>query len=103
MVNLVVLYPHPQDTEKFEADYVAHLQMLHQKLGIPHDIKPYVVTRFLNNGADKAAFYQMFSMPFGSAEALNNTLSTPEMQEVAGDAHRISTGGPPVIMAGRAG
>ena len=42
----------------------------------------------------------MFSMPFKSLEELNSTLATNETQEVAADAHRISSGGAPSIMIG---
>jgi hypothetical protein len=42
----------------------------------------------------------MFSFTFPSAEALEQTLATAEMQEVAADANRISSGGAPVILIG---
>jgi hypothetical protein len=35
----------------------------------------------------------MFTMPFDSPEALQATMSSAAMQEVAADANRISTGG----------
>ena len=42
----------------------------------------------------------MFTMPFPSAEALQEAMLSPAMQEVAADALRISSGGPPVILVG---
>jgi hypothetical protein len=42
----------------------------------------------------------MFTMPFPSAEALQQAMATPGMQEVGADASRISTGGAPVILVG---
>ncbi|MGY0650187.1 MAG: EthD family reductase, partial [Paraglaciecola chathamensis] len=30
----MVLYPQPKDKETFERDYVSHLALFHQKLGI---------------------------------------------------------------------
>jgi uncharacterized protein (TIGR02118 family) len=101
MPHIVVLYPHPTDAEKFESDYVAHIALLHEKTGIPTDVKPYAATRFLPDPDGSApAFYRMFMMPFDSMEALQGAMSSPGMQEVAADAFRISTGGAPVILVG---
>jgi uncharacterized protein (TIGR02118 family) len=47
-----------------------------------------------------APFYQLFTMPFPSAEALQQAMSSPEMRQVAADAVRISSGGMPVILVG---
>jgi len=59
------------------------------------------VTKFFPNpDGSPPPFYQMFEMPFPSADALGGALATAEMQEVAADAARISTGGAPVILAG---
>lgn len=101
MPQVVVLYPHPADATQFEADYVAHTALLHEKTGIPTDVKPYTATKFFPNPDGSApAFYRMFMMPFDSMEALQGAMSSPGMQEVAADAFRISTGGAPVIMVG---
>lgn len=101
MPNLVVLYPHPTDSEKFEADYELHLLLLHDKTGIPFEAKPYTATKFYPNPDGSApAFYRMFMMPFESMEALQGAMSSPGMQEAATDAVRISSGGAPVVMVG---
>ncbi len=100
-MTLTVLYPQPTDIEKFESDYTAHVTLLHEKTGIPNDIKPYTVTKFLQTPEGKPPFYQMFSMPFESLEALNEVMSSSGMQEVAADANRISTGGAPTILIGK--
>ncbi len=99
-VKLMVLYPHPTDAAQFDTDYRDHLSLLHQKANIPEDARPYTVTRFLPTPEGHAPFYQLFTMPFPSAEALQQAMSTPEMQEVAADAVRISSGGAPVILVG---
>jgi uncharacterized protein (TIGR02118 family) len=103
MLQLTVLYPQPTDVEQFEADYKAHTLLLHEKMGIPLDAKPYTVTKFLSTPTVPAAFYQQFSMPFPSMEALQAAMSSAGMQEVGADAHRISSGGLPVIMIGDEG
>ena len=100
MAKLIVLYPQPTNIEKFESDYKIHLDFFHKKTGIPTDVKPYSVTKFLNGPDGKAPFYQMFLMPFESLDALNQTLASEEMQEVAADAFRISSGGDPIILPG---
>jgi len=99
-VTLHVLYPYPLDTEKFDRDYLAHLRLLDARMQIPEDARPYQVTRFVDLPQGKPAFYQMFAMPFPSAEALQQAMGSKEMQEVAADAARISTGGAPVILVG---
>ena len=100
MVKLIVLYPLPADVEKFDSDYQAHLQLTHEKMGIPVDVKPYTVTKLSPLQEGSPHFYLMFALPFASVEELQAALATPPMQEVGADAHRISTGGPPVIMIG---
>lgn len=99
-VVLTVLYPWPKDTAQFEADYEAHLALLHEKADIPPGSRPYSVTKFRAGPDGKAPFYQMFSLPFASAQALQETMSSESMREVGADAERISSGGAPVILIG---
>lgn len=99
-VKLMVVYPHPTDTVQFDRDYSDHIRLIHQKMNISEDSRPYTVTRFLPTPGGPAPFYRLFTMPFPSAEALQQAMSSPEMQEVAADAARISSGGAPVILVG---
>ncbi len=99
-MKLVVLYPQPTDSDQFESDYAEHVLFLHDKLGIPLDVKPYVVTKFLPSPAGLPPFYQMFTMPFASMEELSAALASAELQAVAADANRISSGGAPHILIG---
>lgn len=101
MINLTVLYPQPDDVEKFESDYADHIKLFHKKTGIPNDAKPYTVTRFAHGPQGKPPYYLMFSMPFDSAEALEAAMASPGMQDVAADANRISTGGAPTVLIGQ--
>jgi uncharacterized protein (TIGR02118 family) len=108
MLKLIVLYPHPSDIKKFEKDYKAHLQLTHEKMGMPNDVIPYKVTKMLPNKVTKMLpmptglphFYQMFSLPFNSPEDLQAAMASQGMQDVAADAQRISKGGPLVVMIG---
>lgn len=99
-VKLMVLYPYPTDTAQFDSDYREHLRLLHKKANIPEDVVPYTVTRILPTPNGNPPFYQIFTMPFPSADVLQQAMSTSEMQEVAADASRISSGGTPVILVG---
>jgi len=99
MVQLIVLYPQPTNVPQFETDYTAHVALLHEKTGIPTDQKPYAVTKFLAAPVTPH-YYQMFSMPFINLKALQATMASTGMQEVAADANRISSGGPITILIG---
>ncbi|MBU2428805.1 MAG: EthD family reductase, partial [Gammaproteobacteria bacterium] len=68
-VKLTEHYPHPTDAEQFDQDYREHLALFHRNADVPANLQQYTVTRFLAAGPDKPAYYQMFSMPFPSAEA----------------------------------
>ena len=99
-VQLVVLYPQPTDADQFEADYRAHLRLLHDAMGFDDDALPYTVTRFRPTATGPAPYYQQFTWTLPSAAALQEARARPGMQEVAADAVRISSGGAPVIMVG---
>lgn len=98
-VKLMVLYPQPTDIEQFEKDYRDHLKLLHEKANIPDDApRPYTVTKFLPTPDGPAPYYQLFTLPYPSMEALQQARGN--LQEVATDAVRISSGGPPVVLIG---
>ncbi|WP_416306371.1 EthD family reductase [Neptunicella sp. SCSIO 80796] len=99
-VKLMVLYPKPADPKQFDHDYRQHIELLHKKMDIPMDARPYTITQVLQDEQGNTPFYKIFSMPFESADILQQTMVTTEMQEVAADAVRISTGGAPVILVG---
>lgn len=99
-VKLVVLYPYPADAAQFDRDYAAHLQLLHTQMQIPPQARPYSLTRFVDLPSGRPPYYQMFSLPFPSAAALQQAMGSTEMQAVAADAARISSGGPPLVLVG---
>ena len=99
-VKLMVLYPQPKDAVQFELDYQAHLQLFHEKMKIPMEVRDYEVIKMHDSPAGPAPFYQMFSFTFPSMYALQQTLASAEMQAVAADANRISTGGMPIMLIG---
>lgn len=81
-------------------DYQAHLLLFHKKMNIPFETNNNEVIKIHDSPAGKAPFYQMFSLTFPSKSVLEQALATLEMQEVAADANRTSTGGLPVILIG---
>jgi len=99
-VKLMVLYPQPTNAAQFEKDYQEHLALFHQKMKIPADQRPYTVTKMLPGPDGVAPYYQMFSFTFPTMDALQQTLASEEMQAVASDANRISTGGAPTMLIG---
>jgi uncharacterized protein (TIGR02118 family) len=100
MYQLIFLYPPPADVDQFEADFAAHLVLLHEKAGIPADSKPYTVTRFLPTPDGALIYYLMLALHFDSVEALDAAAVSPTMQEFGTDVYRISTGGVPAILMG---
>lgn len=100
-VKLMVLYPQPVDPMQFDEDYRDHLALLHQMMSIPEDQRPYSVTRFQPTPEGQPPFYQLFTMRFSSEGELQKVMNTEEMQKVAADAIRISTGGAPVVLVGK--
>lgn len=97
-IKLMVLYPFPTDVEQFDKDYREHISLFHQKMNIPADSHPYTVTKIHSSPRNQALYYQIFTLPFPSKEALQQAMKSPEMQEIASDAARISSGGAPVIL-----
>jgi uncharacterized protein (TIGR02118 family) len=98
--KLIALYPHPTDIDKFNQDYENHMKLLHEKLQLPEDVRPYSVMRFVETPLGKPVYYQMFTFNFPSIEAMQQGLSNPAMLALAEDANRISSGGAPIFMVG---
>lgn len=99
--KIIVLYPYPSDPDQFNADYEAHTALVREKL--PHVAANSSVTRFKQIPGMPSPYYLMFAANFDSMEALQATMTSPEMREVGKDAGRISTGGAPVILVGNDG
>ncbi len=100
-VKLMVLYPQPTDIKQFEKDYSAHLILFHEKMNIPVGHGDYEVIKMHETPIGPSPYFQMFSLTFPSKQALQQTMASEEMQEVAADANRISSGGLPIILIGQ--
>lgn len=95
MAKLVVLYPPPTDTAEFDEAYKnEHLPLMKNKL---KGMKVAVTSVKAAAGGD-APYYLMAEIWAPSIDDLRGFLSTADGQEVAGNAFKISTGGPPAVL-----
>ncbi len=89
--KLVVLYPMPTDTAEFDRAYNdEHIPLMQDKM---KGMKA-AVTKI----EAPAPFYLMAEIWAPSIDAIKAFLGSPDGQEVAGHAARISTGGPFVAL-----
>lgn len=91
MMKVTVLYGHPTDAEAFEKYYSeTHLPMVAKVQGI---LKA-EVTRFLPNiDGSKPLYYRMAELHFESPDIMQETLNSPDGQEIARDLGNFATGG----------
>ncbi len=90
--KLVVLYPQPTDPETFEKAYAnEHIPLMHEKM---KGMKA-VITKMSGTPTGPAPHFYMAEIYAPSVDAIKDFLNTPDGQEVAANAAKISTGGPP--------
>src|SRR5262245_3500828 len=95
MAKLVVLYPTPTDTAEFDRAYAEeHVPLCQDKL---KGMK-LAVTNVKGAANGASPYYLMAEVWAPSIEALQGFLGTPDGQEVAGHAFKISTGGAPDVL-----
>lgn len=95
-VRLILLYPRPVDTEKFERDYEEHLSWAPGK--IP-GLSRLMVRKVLGTPSGEAApFHRVPELHFPSTAVLQDALNSNGMQEAVADAVALSTGGAPVVL-----
>lgn len=93
--KLVVLYPPPADTEAFDKAYASeHVPLMQEKMKGMR----VAVTRIRGSAAGAAPYYLMAEVWAPSIEAIQQFLSSPDGQQVAGHAFSISTGGQPMVL-----
>ena len=93
--KLVVLYPQPTDPDTFEKAYATeHIPLMHEKMkGMTA-----VVTKVLGTPAGPAPYFYMAEIYAPSIDAIKAFLASPDGQQVAANAAKISTGGPPAVI-----
>jgi uncharacterized protein (TIGR02118 family) len=93
--KLVVLYPQPTDPDTFEKAYATeHIPLMQEKL---KGMKV-VVTKMLGTPAGPPPYFYLVEIYAPTIDAIKTFLATPDGQEVAAHATRISTGGPPAVV-----
>jgi uncharacterized protein (TIGR02118 family) len=93
--KLIVLYPPPADPDTFEKAYASeHVPLMQEKM---KGMKV-VVTKMLGTPAGPAPYFYMAEIYAPSIDAIKEFLGTPDGQQVAGNAAKISTGGPPAVI-----
>jgi uncharacterized protein (TIGR02118 family) len=96
--KIVVMYPQPTDAEAFERAYANE----HVPMAVPvfkaAGVTRAVLTKTLGAPDGTAAYYRMAEIHFPSLEALQACATSADGQAVLADAHRISSGGAPVVM-----
>ena len=95
--KLVVIYPYPADVDSFEKAYVNdHLPLAKEKI---KGLTKFVATKVVGTPDGRtAAFYRIAELHFPTIEALKESASSAEAQEVVAHAISISTGGMPVFL-----
>jgi uncharacterized protein (TIGR02118 family) len=95
MAKLIVLYPPPADVAQFDRAYQEeHIPLMRDKL---KGMKV-AVTSVKSAAAGDPPYYLMAEIWGPSIEQLRAFMGTADGQEVGGNAFKISTGGPPVVL-----
>ena len=95
-VKLIVMYPQPKDIDAFEKVYqTEHVPMAVEKLKGKTKL---VATRVVGAPQGTPPYYRIAEVHFPSMEALQACAASDGSKETLAHAHRISSGGPPVIM-----
>lgn len=93
--KLVVLYPPPTDPEAFDKAYLSeHVPLMQEKMKGMR----VAVSKIVGAAGGESPYYLMAEVWAPSVEAIQQFLGSPDGQEVAGHAFRISTGGPPAVL-----
>lgn len=96
MVQLTVLYGHPQDASTFDRYYSGPHAALVQK--IP-GLKGFVFTRPISlSQQETSPYYVIANLYFDSMAALQAALQSPEGQAAAGDMQNFATGGATLLV-----
>jgi len=96
MVQLTVLYGHPQDSTAFDRYYTGTHAALVQK--IP-GLKGFAFTKPTVPGLQEASpYYVIANLYFDGMAAFQSALQSPEGQAVAGDLRNFASGGATLLV-----
>ena len=96
--KLIVMYPTPKDMQTFERAYSnEHIPMaapIFQAAGA----SKVVLTKITGSPAGAPPFHRVAEIHFPSLEKLQACAASKPGQDAVAHAHKISNGGPPVLM-----
>jgi uncharacterized protein (TIGR02118 family) len=93
--TIVVLYPHPKDSARFEEAYVNHhLPLMRRLLGPEVPLPTY---RALGTTEQPAAFYRMAEIHFETMAQLVEFASSEQAELARASSRDVSTGGSPLV------
>ena len=96
--KLIVMYPAPKDLDAFEHSYSAeHLPMAAAIFHAAGATKA-VLSRTTGSPGGTPAFHRIAEIHFPSLALLQACAASQRGQEALAHAHKISNGGPPVVM-----
>jgi uncharacterized protein (TIGR02118 family) len=94
--KLIVMYPHPKNTDQFENVYLnQHVPMAVEKLSGKTKI---VATKVVDTAQSPSKFHRIAEIHFPSMQSLKACAASEGGQQVLANAVSISTGGPPVVL-----
>lgn len=95
-VKLIVMYPRPKDIDAFEKVYQSeHVPMAVEKL---NGKSKFVATKVVASPQGTPLYYRIAEVHFPSLEALQACAASDGGKETLAHAHKISSGGPPVVL-----
>ena len=93
-VKLLVLYPHPTDTDEFERRYDAkHLPLMRRLIGPDVPLLTYKTL-----GAPERPYYRIAEIHFADMAHFTRFLQSDPQGTGRASAEKVSTGGPPVFL-----
>ena len=100
VAKLIVMYPMPKDMAAFERAYSAeHIPMAAPIFQAAGATKA-VLSKIVGAPAGAPAFHRIAEIHFPSAEVLQACAASQAGRDALAHAHKISNGGPPVILIG---
>jgi len=100
MPKILVMYPMPSNMDAFERAYAKeHIPMAAPIFAAAGATKA-VLTKISASPAGKPAFHRIAEIHFPSQETLQECAASQAGRDAIAHAHKISNGGPPVVLIG---
>ena len=100
MPKLLVMYPMPTNVDAFERAYAKeHLPMAAPIFAAAGATKV-VFTKLSGSPLGRPAFHRIAEIHFPSQETLQDCVASLAGRDAIAHAHKISSGGPPVVLIG---